>query len=141
MEEAFPEYCSDTETTNDFKHMNNFDTYDNLIVRQCKKNKTSMRSLRRIVGMKCALPFSYVTNADVIHFLIRIVRDYNLIKHWDEFLITELNPKKNWWYLPEIDRPKEKSYMDNLADVLISKIMLTEVKIFPNFRSPLRFRN
>lgn len=121
--------------------MKDFSDYDILIIRQCKKNKPSIRSLRRIVGMKCALPFEYVTQADVVHFLIEIVRDYNLIRNWDEFLITDLNPKKTWWcYVSKDKRPQEKTYMDNLTDALISKIMLTEVKIFPRFRSPLRFR-
>lgn len=121
--------------------MKNFDDYTILLIRQCKKNKTSMRSLRRIVGMKCALQLEHVDVSDVVHFLIEIVIEFNLVKNWDEFLLTDLNPSKTWWcYLPTVDKPTEKPYMDNLVDVLVSKIALTEVKIFPYFRSPLRFR-
>jgi hypothetical protein len=120
--------------------MKYFDDYTILLIRQCKKDKTSMRSLRRIVGMKCALQLEHVAVSDVVHFLIEIVREYNLVRDWDEFLIVDLNPKKDYWYLPEELRPKEKSYMENLVDVLISKIMMTQVNIFPYFRSPLRFR-
>ena len=120
--------------------MENFDDLTILLIRQCKKNKPSMRSMRRIVGMKCALSLSHVTKFDVVYFLIRIVIDYNLVRDWNEFFITDLNPKKDYFFISEENRPPEKSYIDNLIDALISKVSCTEVKIFPYYRSPLRFR-
>lgn len=114
--------------------MKDFDDFDILLIRQCKRNKPSIRSLRRIVGMRCALNLEYVTKGDVVHFLMQIVLKFNLIRDWQEFLVFDMNPKK-WW---RDDVPKD--HIDNLLEQLISKVSLTEVKIFPKWRSPARFR-
>ncbi len=83
--------------------------------------------------MRNALSFDYVTKSDVVYFLTKIVLEYELVRDWTEFLLTDLNPKK-WW------TKEEKSYIDNLLDCLISKIACSEISKFPRYRSPLRFR-
>ena len=106
-----------------------------LLIRQCKKNKYNINNFRRLVGKRCAIPYEHVNKSDVVHFLAEIVIDYGLIRNWTEFLLNDLNPIK--WY----DKNNPVPYVDNLIKELATKIMLTEIKKFPRYRSPARFRN
>ena len=87
------------------------DTYI-MLIRQCKKNKTSIRSMRKIISKGYALPLSYVDLSHVVYHLTQIVTDYDLVWDWSEFLLVDLNPKK-WW------TKEQKSYNDNLLEQLI----------------------
>lgn len=108
--------------------------WDNLLIRQCKKNEFSLNIFCRIIEKRCALSREYVTKEDVISFLSKIVIKYDLVRDWSQFFLVDVNPKK--WY-----REEEKSYIDNLLEQLISKISCAEIKKFPLYRSPAYFRN
>ena len=112
----------------------NICVHDILLIRQCKKNGFNINNFRKIISKRNALAYEYVTKADVVYFLTKIVLDYNLVKDWSKFLLEDLNPKK-WW------TKEEKSYVDNLLEQLVSKISCTEVKVFPKYISPAWFRN
>lgn len=108
--------------------------YDLLLIRQCKKNNTSIDILRKIISKRNALSYNYVTKADVVYFLTKIVLDYELIRNMVEFITVDLNPKK-WWGDTEL------SYQDNLIEQLISVISNTEVAKFPRYPRSAWFRN
>lgn len=108
--------------------------WDILLIRQCKKNHYTINNFRKIISKRNALAYEYVTKADVVYFLTKIVLEYNLVRDWTKFILEELNPKK-WW------TKEEKPYIDNLLEELISKIACAEVKKFPRYRSPAWFRN
>jgi hypothetical protein len=113
--------------------MDHISDYDILLIRQCKKNNPSLRSMRRIIGWRCGSTFDYVDKSHVVYHLTNLIIKYGLVRDWNEFLLNDLNPVK-WW------TKEEKSYIDNLLDVLISKIACSEISKFPRYRSPLRFR-
>jgi ferredoxin-fold anticodon binding domain-containing protein len=109
-----------------------------LLIRQCKKNTTTLRSLRRIVGWKCALSFCYVQKGHVAYALLDIVDDYDLIDRsgfkFKEFILQTLNPKK-WW------SNDVKDYTDNLIEQLISIIANSEISKFPRYKRSLKYKN
>lgn len=118
------------------------DTIDNtdlLIIRACKRKHCSgsnINIISRVIARGYALHLKHVSKADVAYHLSRIVRDYDLIKEYDwcKFLTEDLNPKK--WWTKEV-----KDYMDNLIDVLISKIACTQLSEFPRYPKPAWFKN
>lgn len=110
---------------------------DLLLIRACKRNKVNYNILRRIIAREYALRLSYVNHGDVARCLIRIVVNYELIRHWEEFLCVDLNPKK-WW---KSQADNKKPYLENLIEQLVSKITCSEVAKFPRYPSPAWFRN
>jgi hypothetical protein len=107
---------------------------DLLLIRACKREKPSLRTMKRIVGRRYALHVKHVELQYVCKTLLKICLDYELIRDMEEFILFDINPKK-WW------TKEEKSFLDNVFDELVSVICCTEVKKFPRYRSSARFRN
>jgi hypothetical protein len=109
---------------------------DLLIIRQCKKNEPSINILNKLVCKRHALGYDSIDKAPLIHVLIEIVLNYDLIRNMEEFLTVDLNPD-DWrkkYYKPQ-------TYQENLINQLISKIALTSVDKFPRYPKPALFKN
>lgn len=114
--------------------MKTLDIHELLMVRHCKKKKTSYRTLRRIYAASRALPLRYVTNGHILQELSAIIQRFELIRNWPYFLIKETDPMKNQWWGGPV-----KSWEETVLDAFISVITNSEVKVFNNYRKPTWF--
>ena len=113
------------------------DAWDNLLVRHCKSRRTSIRSLKRIIGWKCALLPEHVEESWVLECLLKIVEKYRLKPLID--LIAEMHPSNRWRYGCDTEGCDETTGAAVAA--VVSVLRLTEVKKLPGYRMSARWRN
>ena len=109
---------------------------DILIIRQCKRNNSSINILNKLACKRHALGYDSLDKSPLIHVLIEIVLEHNLIRDMEEFLTVDLNPD-DWrkkYYAP-------RTYTENLIEQLISKIALATTNKFPRYPRPAWLRN
>lgn len=107
------------------------DSTTNLFIRACKHNTTRVYKVYR--RFYCDTLTKEQEHYEIANLLIHITDKYNLIS--DTELMHSLSPISHW-------NDTSNLYWEKLVFILISAIKLTIVKdVFPEFRSPLRFRN
>lgn len=109
---------------------------DIIIIRHCKRNKPSINILNKLACKRHALGYDSIDKSPLIHVLIEIVLEYNLIRDMEEFITVNLDP--NNWYNTFF---KIQTYRENLISQLISKISCASVDKFPRYPRPAWFKN
>ena len=116
---------------------NTIDNWELLMIRQCKKNITSMRNLARIYAASRALPLQYCNNYSYVNrALLFICLKFGLIRDFEDFVLYKIHPDKDkCWGKPS------KSYDETLYQALVGVIANTRVDEFPRYPNPAWFRN
>jgi hypothetical protein len=109
--------------------------WHNLMIRQCKATRTSTRSLRRIYAQKCGLHLQHCPVEYAISGLMEIIKEYNVVKDYSQFIFDVHSHQQGYWEDNCLD------FLDAYLAEAVSKIRLTEIKIFPGYSRPARFRN
>lgn len=117
------------------------ETWELLMVRACKKNRYSIRTLRRIYAASRALslehtPIEYATNG-----LMEIITKYDLVRDWHDFIVNVDHKCTGFWYGACAN--KEKYAMPFKEAFLLQCVELLRMtapkNVFPSYRSPTRF--
>jgi hypothetical protein len=113
-----------------------------MMIRACKKNRYSTRTLRRIYGASRALylehtPIEYATRG-----LMDIITKYGLVKDMHDFIVNIDHKRTGFWYAACQNREQyAMSFKEAFLLECASLIAMTPVNKFPNYHPPARFRN
>lgn len=110
--------------------------WQQLMIRACKSNHLSHRTLRRIFGAKCALPLCCCPLHYAVHGLMEIIKEFDLVDDWEKFMIETERHRNGKFYFTE-----PKTFTEAMLHQAASVIRMTEVSEFPEYRRPARFRN
>lgn len=111
------------------------DDWDSLLVRECKRNVTSMRRLKRILGWRCGLDWEGIPTQFVAEMLLDIIAGCNLVS-LSKLITREMAPAERWkHYRVECSDP----YYADVISAARSVLHLTKVKRLPGFRSGTRW--
>jgi hypothetical protein len=119
--------------------------YDWLLIRATKDNSNTTRRLRRIWVARCALDIDHIEEAEMDRWIAsRLLDIFSKLKTaypspelalWE--VITDAAPKECW----KVGASSTNDYWTRIMLALASKIRLTKVVDFPNYRAPARFRD
>jgi hypothetical protein len=112
--------------------------YDNLIIRQCKKRKTSINALKKIAGVRCAIP--KVSTNDLARIMIDLVDEYAPMT-MNQF-ISDLDRHSGFFDFKPINNREE--FHTRIINVCIVRLSLTIVQNNPKmegYRVPRAFRD
>lgn len=117
--------------------MQKIEDYELMLIRQCKRNKTSINIMRRIYAKSRALSFAYCSEVYVIDALLEIIEKFNLHKGKLTEFVWDLNPNRDSWF-----NAKPRTFTEALFEKCVSVISLTcPAEDFPRYPSPAWFRN
>jgi hypothetical protein len=116
--------------------------WETLMIRACKKNKYSPYVLRRIYAASRALSMEYTPIEYATNGLMEIIKKYDLVRDWHEFIIEIDQKRTAYWYRFLADyqtrtMPFNEAFLLQCA-CLIAR---TEVSKLPEYRAPAWFRN
>ena len=119
------------------------DKYDNLLIRACKKcteNEATRKRLRKIWLWRCGLSKNYKKEKLDLFIISRLAKLHlgsTGEKNFDiEQFIYDISPNKAWLH----SSGEDYDFWNNVFNVLISKITLTDPKKFDNYIAPLIFK-
>ena len=120
--------------------------WDNLLIRECKNEKPSIRKLRKIVAMRNAIHPIYVEDEVLAGLLLNIVINYDLTNgKMNHFILTTLSPSEQK-YLHNLgtdqlrNQDLNTTHISNVMRACVMKIRLSKISKFPNFHQSLRWR-
>jgi hypothetical protein len=113
-----------------------------MMIRACKKNKYSTRTLRRIYAASRALPLSYTPIEYATNGLMEIITKLGLVRDWHEFIVDIDHRRTGFWYVSCKDKEKyQMPFNEAFLLACASLIATTRVSEIPGYPIPARFRN
>lgn len=106
--------------------------WDNLIIRQCKREEFSTILLQRVIGKKTDRYHDNVNEYEIVDYLTRIVIKYDLVSHWGDFFDHKMK------YYESLEK---HSYLDDVIQELRSIVYNTRVSKLVGYVSSYRHRN
>ena len=119
----------------------NRDEAETMIIRQCKRNKTSNGILKRIVDKLYGWPNKTATDNCVAKVLIEFVIKYKLYRDLLEFILeTNPNNADDTWRR-ELLKTEVLSWEEHVINKCVSLITCSESAKFPGYIPQASYRN